>query len=155
MVCYSKRIKLSSCTTQICPKESGLVSHSSRKKENKNQVKKFLKHKYKLLIMSLSVISRFGQFTKYSTTSRHVFSRSPAILNCKFLSTEAAPLPDTGKANIYSEKIVKIVDQIGQLNLLEVADLNKLLKVIEKCSIQYMGLEKRAGPEIWDPLNLT
>lgn len=78
--------------------------------------------------MSLSVISRFGQFTKYSTTSRHVFSRSPAILNCKFLSTEAAPLPDTGKANIYSEKIVKIVDQIGQLNLLEVADLNKLLK---------------------------
>ena len=131
MVCYSKRINLSCSTTQIWPKESGLVSHSSQKLK-KNQVKNFLKHKYKLLIMSLSVISRFGQFTKYSTTSRHVFSRSPAIVNCKFLSTEAAPLPDTGKTNIYSEKIVKIVDQIGQLNLLEVADLNKLLKVIEK-----------------------
>ena len=88
--------------------------------------------------MSLSVISRFGQFTKHSTTCWHVFSRSPAIVNSKFLSTEAAPLPDIGKANVYSEKIMKIVDQIGQLNLLEVADLNKLLKVIEKCSIHLL-----------------
>lgn len=41
------------------------------------------------------------------------------------------PLPDAdGSSNkTYPEKISKIVDQIAQLNLLEVADLNECLKV--------------------------
>merc|ERR1712098_910505 len=40
--------------------------------------------------------------------------------------TEAMPLPAVEKT--YSDKILSIVDQISTLNLLEVADLNSLLK---------------------------
>ena len=39
------------------------------------------------------------------------------------------PLPDP-KHKVYSEKIENIVDQIGALSLMEVSDLNALLKVI-------------------------
>merc|ERR1719189_3544867 len=41
-------------------------------------------------------------------------------------SSQAMPLPSLEK--VYSEKITKIVDDISTLNLLEVADLNALLK---------------------------
>merc|ERR1719412_3541446 len=40
--------------------------------------------------------------------------------------SQAMPLPSTEK--VYSEKITRIVDDIFTLNLLEVADLNALLK---------------------------
>merc|ERR1719242_1382538 len=40
--------------------------------------------------------------------------------------SQAMPLPSTEK--VYSEKITRIVDDISTLNLLEVADLNALLK---------------------------
>merc|ERR1719291_385595 len=41
-------------------------------------------------------------------------------------SSQAMPLPSTEK--VYSDKITRIVDDISTLNLLEVADLNALLK---------------------------
>merc|ERR1712098_682167 len=41
-------------------------------------------------------------------------------------ANQALPLPS--KEKVYSEKITKIVDEISTLNLLEVADLNALLK---------------------------
>ena len=48
-------------------------------------------------------------------------------------STDAMPLPNTDASadKTYPPKITAIVDQISQLNLLEVADLNELLKVNE------------------------
>merc|ERR1712025_210193 len=55
-----------------------------------------------------------------------------AVASMRLLSTGAAsanqamPLPS--KEKVYSEKITKIVDDISTLNLLEVADLNSLLK---------------------------
>ena len=47
------------------------------------------------------------------------------------MSSEAMPLPaaEPTAHKVYPEKISTIVDQIAQLNLLEVADLNELLKV--------------------------
>ena len=47
------------------------------------------------------------------------------------MSSEAMPLPaaEPTAQKVYPEKISTIVDQIAQLNLLEVADLNELLKV--------------------------
>merc|ERR1719193_1820787 len=42
------------------------------------------------------------------------------------LNNEAMPLPT--KEKVFSEKITRIVDDISSLNLLEVADLNSLLK---------------------------
>lgn len=45
------------------------------------------------------------------------------------MSTEAVTMPQAdGAPKEYPEKIVKIVDEIATLNLLEVADLNSLLK---------------------------
>merc|ERR1711963_394024 len=46
------------------------------------------------------------------------------------MSTEAMPLPsaDPNANKVYPEKIFSIVEQISKLNLLEVADLNELLK---------------------------
>lgn len=41
------------------------------------------------------------------------------------------PLPNN-EEKVFPQKISAIVDQISQLNLLEVADLNELLKVILK-----------------------
>jgi hypothetical protein len=50
------------------------------------------------------------------------------------MSTEAMPLPnaDPSAKKNYPEKISTIVEQIAKLNLLEVADLNELLKVSSK-----------------------
>lgn len=45
------------------------------------------------------------------------------------MSSEAMPLPADDGSKVYPQKITAIVDQIAQLNLLEVADLNELLKV--------------------------
>ena len=47
------------------------------------------------------------------------------------MSSEAMPLPaaEPTAHKVYPAKISTIVDQIAQLNLLEVADLNELLKV--------------------------
>ena len=60
---------------------------------------------------------------------RHFASNSRIVTSSKSLSTEAVPLPDP-KHKVYSEKIENIVDQIGALSLMEVSDLNALLKVI-------------------------
>ena len=47
------------------------------------------------------------------------------------MSSDPMPLPsdDLSKAKVYPEKINQIVDQIEKLTLLEVSDLNELLKV--------------------------
>lgn len=45
----------------------------------------------------------------------------------RFFSAQAMPFPDS-EAKAYPDKIVKIVDEISGLTLLEVADLNELLK---------------------------
>merc|ERR1711936_295154 len=52
------------------------------------------------------------------------------ILSSRQMSTETMPLPnaDPTAKKTYPEKISTIVDQISKLNLLEVADLNELLK---------------------------
>lgn len=52
---------------------------------------------------------------------------------CRFYSAEplAKPVAD-GESKVYSAKIETLVSQISELSLLEVADLNELLKV---CSI--------------------
>merc|ERR1711962_1056382 len=55
-----------------------------------------------------------------SVVSCRNFSISPSFSN------EAMPLPSKDK--VYSEKITRIVEDISSLNLLEVADLNSLLK---------------------------
>ena len=49
----------------------------------------------------------------------------------RLMSSDPMPLPtdDLSKAKVYPEKIHQIVDQIEKLTLLEVADLNELLKV--------------------------
>ena len=50
----------------------------------------------------------------------------------RFLSAQAIPFPDSEATSVqskaYPDKIVKIVDEISGLTLLEVADLNELLK---------------------------
>lgn len=75
--------------------------------------------------MSASVVSR--GLVLLRLPSRHVLHMRPP----RPLSTAVMPLPDAdGSSNkTYPEKISKIVDQIAQLNLLEVADLNECLKV--------------------------
>merc|ERR1712024_130638 len=60
-------------------------------------------------------------------TGRQFVSNSRAVILSKSLSTEAVPLPNP-KHKVYSEKIENIVDQIGALSLMEVSDLNALLK---------------------------
>ena len=78
-----------------------------------------------------------------SFATRNLVSRSrlstclglrSTILSSSHMSTEAMPLPnaDPSAKKIYPEKISTIVEQIAKLNLLEVADLNELLKVSSK-----------------------
>ena len=57
--------------------------------------------------------------------------RASSIASCRLMSSDPMPLPteDLSKARSYSPKITQIVDQIENLTLLEVADLNELLKV--------------------------
>merc|ERR1712045_669075 len=75
--------------------------------------------------MSMTVMSRIC--TLRMVTGRQFVSNSRAVILSKSLSTEAVPLPDP-KHKVYSEKIENIVDQIGALSLMEVSDLNALLK---------------------------
>ena len=75
----------------------------------------------------MTVLSRIC--TLRMVTGRQFVSNSRAVILSKSLSTEAVPLPDP-KHKVYSEKIENIVDQIGALSLMEVSDLNALLKVI-------------------------
>eukprot|EP00088_Acartia_fossae_P048367 TRINITY_DN52769_c0_g1_i1.p1 TRINITY_DN52769_c0_g1~~TRINITY_DN52769_c0_g1_i1.p1 ORF type:complete len:186 (-),score=38.02 TRINITY_DN52769_c0_g1_i1:41-598(-) len=60
---------------------------------------------------------------------RRDFDFKRASFSCSTASqNESMPLPSTGVEKVYPDKIVKIVDDISGLNLLEVADLNALLK---------------------------
>jgi len=78
-------------------------------------------------------------FTRASATLSQVLAREQRILMTSMTSvsykylhksapagSEAMPLPTVEKT--YPDKIVQLVDQISTLNLLEVADLNSLLK---------------------------
>ena len=60
------------------------------------------------------------------------------VSHFRFLSAQAMPIPDSESTPIQSKnyplKIVKIVDEISSLTLLEVADLNELLKARLKIS---------------------
>ena len=61
---------------------------------------------------------------------------------CRLMSSDPMPLPsdDLSKAKVYPAKISQIVDQIEKLTLLEVADLNELLKVRVRLNVcQYKG----------------
>merc|ERR1712098_790164 len=61
-------------------------------------------------------------------------------------ANQALPLPS--KEKVYSEKITKIVDDISTLNLLEVADLNALLKArlnISDAPVMMAGSEPTAA----------
>lgn len=51
------------------------------------------------------------------------------VLTSNSCQTLAAPSPD-GQPKEYPQKIVNLVDSISQLTLLEVSDLNELLKVL-------------------------
>ena len=75
--------------------------------------------------MAVSIATR-----SFLTRSRWLGFRA-TILSSKQMSTEAMPLPsaDPNANKVYPEKISSIVEQISKLNLLEVADLNELLKV--------------------------
>lgn len=65
-------------------------------------------------------------------------------------STEPLPLPNEPEKT-YSPKIQKIVDDISQLTLIEVSDLNELLKVIRQtcckmlCFNDYNLLSQKYG----------
>lgn len=62
---------------------------------------------------------------------RYVTSKQQVHTNLVLKSAAAAPLQAPhldGQPKQYSPKIVQLVDQIAQLNLLEVADLNELLR---------------------------
>nr|AQS22686.1 mitochondrial 39S ribosomal protein L12 [Pseudodiaptomus poplesia] len=71
--------------------------------------------------MALAVRCLFRRFpTSALSDTRIAFSTT------KFCPNAAVPLPSNEK--VYPEKIVQIVEDISKLNLLEVADLNSLLK---------------------------
>ena len=57
--------------------------------------------------------------------------RAVSLASCRLMSSDPMPLPneDLNQAKKYTPKITQIVDQIENLTLLEVADLNELLKV--------------------------
>ena len=70
--------------------------------------------------------------TRLVCLQSRIFSRS--IATCRrYPTSESATMPlpqeDLTKGKVYPEKIAKIVDDISKLSLLEVADLNELLKV--------------------------
>jgi large subunit ribosomal protein L7/L12 len=69
-------------------------------------------------------VMRVGQV--YSLEHRLTVSTMRLFTTGVPSSNQAMPLPSLEK--VYSEKITKIVDDISTLNLLEVADLNALLK---------------------------
>ena len=76
--------------------------------------------------MSPSLISRIGlSVCRQSSLSLKMVPRTMTV---RCLASEPVPMPDN-ETKTYPQKIVDIVDQIGQLNLMEVSDLNELLKV--------------------------
>ena len=79
--------------------------------------------------MSPSLITRIGMSVcRQSSLSLKMVPRKSMIIRC--LASEPVPMPDN-ETKVYPQKIVDIVDQIGQLNLMEVSDLNELLKVFD------------------------
>ena len=62
--------------------------------------------------------------------------RAASLASSRLMSSDPMPLPseDLTQAKKYTPKITEIVDQIEKLTLLEVADLNELLKVQINCS---------------------
>jgi hypothetical protein len=60
---------------------------------------------------------------------------SPVFILQRHTATNVIPPPSfEGESKKYAPKIQKLVDEISQLTLLEVADLNELLKVCRKFS---------------------
>ena len=81
----------------------------------------FKKYLQKLLADSTS----YKVLTKKKISSFHVIRQSAAVEEAiKPPQSETTPQNE----KVYSPKITTIVDQISSLNLLEVADLNELLK---------------------------
>merc|ERR1739838_604150 len=76
-------------------------------------------------IMAVSIVVR-----SLVSKSRCLGLRASILSYNRKMSSEALPLPaaDLTANKVYPEKISTIVDQIAHLNLLEVADLNALLK---------------------------
>lgn len=85
--------------------------------------------------------------TMVARDQRLVISSVRQIHRTAPVATEAMPLPT--KEKIYPEKIVTIVDQISVLNLLEVADLNELLKA--RLNISDAPVMMAAGPGVAAP----
>ncbi|XP_042208862.1 39S ribosomal protein L12, mitochondrial-like [Homarus americanus] len=74
-----------------------------------------------------------SNYSALTCCMRHHVGRQSAVCilrkQCRFMSAEPlmAPSPD-GAPKVYPEKIQSIVSQISHLTLVEVADLNELLK---------------------------
>jgi len=62
----------------------------------------------------------------FRNMDRNIYSSRVLLSTSCFNRNEAMPLPT--KEKVYTSKIVQIVDDISTLNLIEVADLNSLLK---------------------------
>ena len=87
--------------------------------------------------MSPSLISRIGMSVcRQSSLSLKMVPRTMTV---RCLASEPVPMPNETKA--YPQKIVDIVDQIGQLNLMEVSDLNELLKVFNPFTFIRVSLQ--------------
>ncbi|KAK3796454.1 hypothetical protein RRG08_009231 [Elysia crispata] len=70
--------------------------------------------------------------------------------NYSSASPDIIPPPDDASTKTYSPKIEKLVDDISQLTLLEVADLNELLKKtlnIQDAPMMAMGAMPTAAPQ--------
>ena len=88
--------------------------------------------------MSPSLISRIGMSVcRQSSLSLKMVPRSMTV---RCLVSEPVPMP-ANETKTYPQKIVDIVDQIGQLNLMEVSDLNELLKVFNPFTFIRVSLQ--------------
>ena len=88
--------------------------------------------------MSPSLISRIGMSVcRQSSLSLKMVPRTMTV---RCLASEPVPIPNN-ETKAYPQKIVDIVDQIGQLNLMEVSDLNELLKVFNPFAFIRVSLQ--------------
>lgn len=99
-------------------------------------------------------ISKVCLRTSHLTSAlRSKHSRTPvlgAVCSLRKYSTETIPAPNvSGEEKQFSPKLQKIVDDISKLTLIEVADLNELLKKtlnISDAPMMAMGAMPASGP---------
>ena len=89
--------------------------------------------------MSPSLMSRIGM--SVCRQSSLGLKMGPRTMAVRCLASEPVPMPNNNETKAYPQKIVDIVDQIGQLNLMEVSDLNELLKVFNPFTFIRVSLQ--------------